>query len=97
MTQLYLDGYIKTERIPDALRRAKEKDLLPGVDERARREFMENFENIWKAKHGSLQSKISLSEMEYIITKMRENHADHIDEHMLDLIQAVLLNKNFEF
>jgi uncharacterized protein YeeX (DUF496 family) len=96
MTKLYMDRNIKTDKILDAFKRAKEREMLDGVDERARREFMENLENI-RQKNSNLRDKINHDEMEYIIAKMRENHTDHIDDQMLDRISAVLLDENFEF
>jgi uncharacterized protein YeeX (DUF496 family) len=96
MTKLYLDGNIRTDRILDAFKRAKDKEMLNGVDERARREFMENLENI-RQKSSNLRDRVNHDEMEYIITKMRENHTDHIDDGMLDKISSVLLDENFEF
>lgn len=97
MEHLYLDGYIKIDKIPQALHAAKIKGLLSGVDDPAMRDFSAGFDRVRTERHGEFLDKLDHNEVEKIIHLMGENHSDHLYDSQLQTIAAIILNKNFQF
>lgn len=97
MSQLYLGGYIKKDKIARVLHLAKDAGKLPGIDDRMQREFMQNFEAITGKRQAQYQSKIDQREMQDIINRIRLNHNDHLDDESLDIIASILLDTSYEF
>jgi len=97
MEHLYLNGYIKKERIPQALHYAKLHNLLAGVEDREVRSFLQGFEKITAQRHGDFKDQIDHHEMQKIVELMRLNHNDIVNDADLSAISSILLNKDFQF
>ena len=90
-------GYIKMDKIDDALKYAKSKVRLPGVDEVVMREFVDECKQIALDRHGDFHDSIDEREMEKILQLMRQNHSDHVRDEHLDLISEIVLDKHYQF
>lgn len=97
MEHLYLNGYIKKEKIPQALHHARLHKLLAGVEDREVRSFLQGFEAVIAQRHGDFKDQIDHHEMQKIFELMRLNHNDIVNDVDLSVISAVLLNKDFQF
>lgn len=90
-------GYVKMDKLDDALKYAKSKGRLPGVDEVVMREFVAGCEEIAAMRHGDFQDKIDQREMKKILELLEQNHTDHVREEHLDLISEIVLDKHYQF
>lgn len=90
-------GYIKMDKLDDALKYAKSKGRLPGADEVVMREFVAGCEEIAVKRHGDFHDKIDQREMEKILKLMEQDHTDHVRDEHLDLISEIVLDKHYQF
>jgi|GEM_PF-2856131 hypothetical protein len=97
MENLYLNGYIKKDKLWEALHYAKYNHMLEGVEDRELRAFLEGFNETVAARHTQFKDKITLEEMHDIFEIMRRNHYDIVNERDLQKIGDVLLNEDFRF
>jgi hypothetical protein len=97
MEHLYMDGYIKKDKLGQALHHAKINGHLAGVEDREIRGFLEGFEKVTAQRHGHFQDRISSGEMREIVNIMSRDHSDIVNERDLQTIAGVLLNKGLEF
>lgn len=97
MENLYLNGYIKKDKLWEALHYAKYNRMLEGIEDRELRAFLEGFDEAVAMRRAQLKDKISLEEVRDIFELMRRNHHDIVNERDLQRIGDVLLNKDFKF
>ncbi|MFA7170334.1 MAG: hypothetical protein WC178_05860 [Candidatus Paceibacterota bacterium] len=95
MEHLYLGSYIKKNKIKDALLHARYKKLLQEVSESEIDAFLEGFEKVIEKRHLKFGDKISHHEMEEIISILRRDHTDIVNDRELQTIADVLLDKDF--
>lgn len=95
---LYRNGYIKKDKIGAALHSAKYRGLLGGLDDVEVRSFMAGFDKAIAERHVDFKDNIDHNEMRKILgVIMQRDTSDKVNNHDLDTISKVLLDKNFQF
>ncbi len=97
MENLYLDGYIKQDKIWEALRYAKYKRRLVGIEDRELRAFLDTFNETVNARKTKFLNKLDQREISEVLRLMRLNHHDIVNERDLQTIGDILLDKDFKF
>lgn len=97
MEHLYLNGYVKKDKLGQALHHAKIQGHLRGVEDNEIRVFLSGFEEVTMKRHREFQDRINHREMEEIVSIMGRDHSDIVDERELQTIASVLLNEDYEF
>ncbi len=96
MEHLYWNGYLRTDKLRQALRYAHQKQRLPGVDKFVIERFMTGFEKV-RLSMGSKYEKIDHVEMEKIFEILGRDHSDRLTDQQLQTISNVLLDEHFEY
>ncbi len=97
MENLYLNGYIKQDKIWEALQYAKYKRLLVGVEDRELRAFLETFNEVLERRKVKFLTKLDQREISEVLSLMRLDHTDIVNERDLQTIGDILLDKTFRF
>ena len=97
MEHLYLNGYIKRDKIWQALHYAQIHGHLNGVEEREVKAFLQGFEEVATERHMEFQDRIDHREVRKIIEIMSRDHTDIVNERDLRTIENILLDEDFEF
>lgn len=97
MENLYLNGYIKQDKIWEALQYAKYKRLLVGVEDRELRAFLETFNEVLERRKVKFLAKLDQREISEVLSLMRLDHTDIVNERDLQTIGDILLDKTFRF
>ncbi|MDD3006587.1 MAG: hypothetical protein PHX30_03330 [Candidatus Pacebacteria bacterium] len=97
MEHLYLNGYVKKDKLGLALHHAKIKGNLHGVEDSEIGVFINAFEEVISERHREFLDRIDHHEMQEIITIISRDHTDIVDERELQTIASVLLDKEYKF
>lgn len=97
MTNLYINGYIKKDKIQNALHYAKYKGKLLGVSDQEIKVFVDKFLEVSAERHYQYGDQINQKEVGEILKVMERDHTDIIDGEELETIENILMDKYYQF
>lgn len=97
MENLYLNGYIKKDKIWEALQYAKYQRRLVGIEDRELRAFLDTFNEVVALRKTKFLEKLDHREISEILELMRRDRTDIVNERDLQTIGDILLDKTFKF
>lgn len=97
MENLYLNGYIKQDKIWEALQYAKYQRKLVGIEDRELRAFLETFNEVLERRKTKFLTKLDQREISEVLALMRLDHTDIVNERDLQTIGDILLDKTYRF
>ncbi|MCK5332588.1 hypothetical protein KAJ41_01845 [Candidatus Parcubacteria bacterium] len=95
MKKLYLNGYIKTDLVKDALENAKYEGKLRHVQSSKIKYFVESFEETLNEYKRKVGTKINTKEVHFLLKQMTRKKHDRILNSELREIEKILIDKDF--